>query len=39
MFTKEIVGTANGIVGGWGNLGAGVSRHGFIGQTGWRIRM
>jgi MFS transporter, NNP family, nitrate/nitrite transporter len=27
MFSKEIVGTANGIVGGWGNLGASVSRY------------
>ena len=23
MFTKEVVGTANAIVGGWGNLGLG----------------
>ena len=26
MFAKEVVGTANGIVAGWGNLGAGVSQ-------------
>jgi MFS transporter, NNP family, nitrate/nitrite transporter len=26
MFTKEIVGTANGIVAGWGNLGAGITQ-------------
>ena len=26
MFTKEVVGTANGIVAGWGNLGAGVTQ-------------
>lgn len=25
MFTKSVVGTANGIVGGWGNLGGGVT--------------
>ena len=25
MFTKEVVGTANALVGGWGNLGAGVT--------------
>jgi MFS transporter, NNP family, nitrate/nitrite transporter len=25
MFTKKVVGTANGIVGGWGNLGGGVT--------------
>jgi MFS transporter, NNP family, nitrate/nitrite transporter len=24
MFTKEVVGTANALVGGWGNLGGGV---------------
>ena len=26
MFTKEVVGTANALVGGWGNLGAGVTQ-------------
>jgi len=26
MFTKEVVGTANAIVGGWGNLGGGVTQ-------------
>jgi len=26
MFTKEIVATANGLVGGWGNLGAGITQ-------------
>lgn len=26
MFTKEVVGTANGLVAGWGNLGAGVAQ-------------
>jgi MFS transporter, NNP family, nitrate/nitrite transporter len=26
MFTKEVVGTANGLVAGWGNLGAGVTQ-------------
>jgi MFS transporter, NNP family, nitrate/nitrite transporter len=26
MFTKELVGTANGLVAGWGNLGAGVTQ-------------
>ena len=26
MFTKEIVATANGLAGGWGNLGAGVTQ-------------
>ena len=26
MFSKEIVGTANALVGGWGNLGAGVTQ-------------
>jgi len=26
MFTKEIVGTANALVGGWGNLGGGVTQ-------------
>jgi NNP family nitrate/nitrite transporter-like MFS transporter len=25
MFTKEVVGTANALIGGWGNLGAGVT--------------
>jgi nitrate/nitrite transporter NarK len=34
MFTKEIVGTANGIVGGWGNLGAAVSRPCIFAQEG-----
>jgi NNP family nitrate/nitrite transporter-like MFS transporter len=29
MFIKEIVGTANGLVGGWGNLGSGKFPHGF----------
>lgn len=26
MFTKEVVGTANGLVAGWGNLGAGITQ-------------
>jgi NNP family nitrate/nitrite transporter-like MFS transporter len=26
MFTKEVVGTANALVGGWGNLGASVTQ-------------
>jgi len=26
MFTKEVVGTANALVGGWGNLGGGVTQ-------------
>ena len=26
MFTKEIAGTANALVGGWGNLGGGVTQ-------------
>ena len=26
MFTKEVAGTANAIVGGWGNLGGGVTQ-------------
>jgi NNP family nitrate/nitrite transporter-like MFS transporter len=26
MFTKEVVGTANAVVGGWGNLGGGVTQ-------------
>jgi NNP family nitrate/nitrite transporter-like MFS transporter len=26
MFTKDVVGTANGLVAGWGNLGAGVTQ-------------
>jgi nitrate/nitrite transporter NarK len=32
MFTKEIVGTANGIVGGWGNVGAAVGSPCYIVQ-------
>ena len=26
MFTKEVVGSANALVGGWGNLGASVTQ-------------
>ena len=26
MFTKEVAGTANALVGGWGNLGGGVTQ-------------
>eukprot|EP00596_Hydrurales_sp_CCMP1899_P002158 CAMPEP_0119036864 /NCGR_PEP_ID=MMETSP1177-20130426/4868_1 /TAXON_ID=2985 /ORGANISM="Ochromonas sp, Strain CCMP1899" /LENGTH=478 /DNA_ID=CAMNT_0006997335 /DNA_START=329 /DNA_END=1765 /DNA_ORIENTATION=- len=32
MFTKEVVGTANAIVGGWGNLGGGVT-HWLMGSA------
>lgn len=32
MFTREVVGTANALVGGWGNLGGGVT-HLFMGSA------
>ena len=48
MFTKEVAGTANALVGGWGNLGGGVTqlimgsvlfplfKTGMSAETAWR---
>lgn len=51
MFSKKIVGTANAVAGGWGNLGGGVTNMvmplifagiiglGFVPEQAWRIAM